>query len=342
MSRTPVDIFNESSLIYVTGYVNDYIMNFFDQVGRMAIGSRLRMLSERLAEDAQKVYDLYGLALKPKWFPVVHVLSQGKERTITQIAEEIGHSHPSVSKIIREMREDQWIIERTDPFDKRKNVIALNEKGKTAVAIMDSMCLDVSQAVDEMSASAPYDLWNAIASWEKLLSEASLFDRVKSAHYQREAQYISIVPYQPSYQLAFKQLNEQWISTYFTMEEADYQSLDHPQTYIIDKGGYIFMALYKKEPVGTCALIKMDHPEYDFELAKMAVSPKVQGKRIGFKLGQVVIQQARSIGANKLYLESNKILTPALRLYKKLGFTDVIGQPSPYARCNVQMELSLD
>lgn len=52
------------------------------------------------------------------------------------------------------------------------------------------------------------------------------------------------------------------------MEEADYKALDNPQEYILDKGGQIFVALYKGEPVGVCALIKMFNDEYDYEMAK--------------------------------------------------------------------------
>jgi hypothetical protein len=67
------------------------------------------------------------------------------------------------------------------------------------------------------------------------------------------------------------------------MEETDYKALDHPDTYIIDKGGYILVALYNQAPLGVCALIKMNDSEYDYELSKMAVSPAAQGKKIGWK-----------------------------------------------------------
>jgi hypothetical protein len=69
-------------------------------VGKVAIGSRLRMLIEKVTSDATHIYSLYNIDLQPKWFPVFYVLSQGEEKTITSIAKEIGHSHPSVSKII--------------------------------------------------------------------------------------------------------------------------------------------------------------------------------------------------------------------------------------------------
>lgn len=151
--------------------------------------------------------------------------------------------------------------------------------------------------------------------------------------------YITIVDFDEKYQKAFKELNQWWIEKYFTMEDMDYQALDHPKKYILDKGGHILFAIQEKEPIGVCALIPTSLQQYDFELAKMGVAQKAQGKGIGLLLGQAIIKKARSCGANKIHLESNTVLAPAIRLYKKLGFKEISGLPSPYSRCNIQMEL---
>ena len=155
----------------------------------------------------------------------------------------------------------------------------------------------------------------------------------------RRDEEIQIVEYRPEHQPSFKRLNEEWINHWFKMEEADYKSLDRPQEYILDAGGHILIALYKEEPVGTCALLKMDDETY--ELAKMSVSAQVRGKGIGLLLGQAIIDKARSLGTKRLYLESNTILKPAVSLYRKLGFHEIEGVASPYERCNIQMELNL-
>lgn len=152
---------------------------------------------------------------------------------------------------------------------------------------------------------------------------------------------LHIIDYSPFYKAAFADLNKEWISKYFKMEEADYKALDNADEYIIQNGGYILVALLNDEPIGVCALIKMNDPLYDFELAKMAVSPKAQGKKIGWLLGEAVKEKAKQIGTKKLYLESNTILVPAINLYRKLGFVEVFGRPTPYERCNIQMELTL-
>lgn len=148
---------------------------------------------------------------------------------------------------------------------------------------------------------------------------------------------VQIIDYNESYKEAFKTINQQWIERHFEMEEIDLKALNNPKEYILDKGGHIVVALLEGEPVGVCALIKMDHPEFDFELAKMGVTPKAQGKGVGFKIGQELVKKAQKIGAKTIYLESNTLLKPAINLYKKLGFKEIKGTNSPYQRCDIQM-----
>ncbi|MES2206898.1 MAG: GNAT family N-acetyltransferase [Pseudomonadota bacterium] len=151
---------------------------------------------------------------------------------------------------------------------------------------------------------------------------------------------IQIVEYEAKYQTSFKKLNEEWITQWFKMEEADHLSLNSPQAYICDNGGHILIALCNGEPVGTCALIKINSETY--ELAKMSVSTQCRGQGVGLRLGQEMIAKAKKLGAKRLYLESNTILTSAINLYHKLGFKEVKGALSPYERCNIQMECILE
>jgi DNA-binding MarR family transcriptional regulator len=307
----------------------------------MALGSRLRRLSERFTEDAVHVYKLYNTNLHPKWFPVFYVLSAGKGKTITSIAEEIGHSHPSVIKIIREMSKHGLVVEKNDKHDGRRNIVSLSRKGREVAGKIQPQYTDVRSAIDHAFTQTANDLWRAIDEWELLLSQKSIFRRVQEQKKLRESKNIRIVKYQPKYQKAFKQLNEEWILEYFTMEDADRQVMDHPKKNILDAGGHIFVALHKDKPVGVCALLKMNDPEYDFELAKMAVAPAARGMGIGELLGHAAIEKAKTLHAKKIYLGSNTMLKPAINLYYKLGFSKIAGHETPYERCNFQMELAL-
>jgi len=316
-------------------------MDFFDKVGKAALGSRLRLMTAVITDDASKIYELYGADFVPKWFPVFYILTEERELTITEIANEIGHSQPSVSKIIQEMMGAGLVQESLKTDDKRKNNVVLTKKGLLLAKNIQQQLKDIDVAIEALIAESKHNLWAALEEWEFLLQQKSMFKRVSDEKKRRESKDVKIVEYTPQYHEAFRALNKEWISTYFEMEEADYKALDNPEEYILKKGGKILVALYHDEPVGVCALIKMNNPDYDYEMAKMAVSPKAQGKNIGWLLGQAIAAKAKELGAKKIYLESNTILKPAINLYYKLGFEKVFGLETPYKRCNIQMELVL-
>ncbi|QMW03580.1 GNAT family N-acetyltransferase [Spirosoma foliorum] len=150
---------------------------------------------------------------------------------------------------------------------------------------------------------------------------------------------VSIIPYSPEYQPDFKRLNIEWISHYFTVEPHDLEQLDQPETYILPNNGQIFLAKIGDEIVGCVAMINMG--ETGFELAKMAVSPNTQGKGIGKKLCVAAIDYARQLGVKTVWLESNRILTPALTMYARVGFREVPSVPTPYSRADIRMEMTL-
>ncbi|GAB2470962.1 hypothetical protein GCM10011375_38360 [Hymenobacter qilianensis] len=151
---------------------------------------------------------------------------------------------------------------------------------------------------------------------------------------------VHLLAYEAQYQDDFKRLNMAWIERYFRLEEADLRVLDHPEEYVLQPGGHIFLASYGGAIVGTCALLKRDETSY--ELGKMAVTPPLQGRGIGRMLAEAALTQARALGAKRLYLESNTQLAPALHLYHQLGFRPMTsGPPSPYARSDIQLELRL-
>ncbi|WP_221392443.1 bifunctional helix-turn-helix transcriptional regulator/GNAT family N-acetyltransferase [Dyadobacter sp. NIV53] len=313
--------------------------DFFQKTGPTALGSRLRQVGERFTQEAAKIYTLYGVQAEPRWFPVLYALAQQDSQSVAQLAETIGHSQASVSQIIKEMDKRDFIVISKPADDARKSIITLSEKATQYLPMLKHQIEDVGIAAEEMMDQMNYNLWKALDELNYLMDEKSFFDRVQQQRKKRESQQVLIVDYSSQYHDAFRALNVEWITTYFAMEDSDYEALDHPDQKIIEKGGCIIMALYQDEPVGTCALIKMNDTTY--ELAKMAVSPKAQGKHAGWLLGQAILQKATELGAEKVYLESNTMLKPAINLYHKLGFERIVGATSPYKRCNIQMEVTL-
>lgn len=136
---------------------------------------------------------------------------------------------------------------------------------------------------------------------------------------------------------AFKALNVEWIEHYFRLEAKDIEALDNPGRILAD--GAIAMADIDGAPVGTCALIKRPEPGI-WEIAKMGVTSRRRGAGIGSALMAYLIEVAPSLGAKRLYIETNAALAPAIRVYEKFGFRhlgDGEHPVSPYARADVFM-----
>jgi len=152
---------------------------------------------------------------------------------------------------------------------------------------------------------------------------------------------VSIIDFEPAHQVAFRllnyEVNYEWISRYFNVEEPDNQSLDYPQRRILDTGGHILMAVHAGEIVGTCALVK----EHDgvYELAKMAVALRAQRLGIGYALGQCILGKAQQMGARRVAVMLDSTMQPALALYDKLGFRPAPLRPMPYYRGDTCMVL---
>lgn len=152
---------------------------------------------------------------------------------------------------------------------------------------------------------------------------------------------VEIVAYEPRYKQDFVRLNKEWIEAYFKLEESDLKTFENIDSYIIAQGGQVFLAREENgEIVGCCALIP--HPERNcYELAKMAVSPKAQGRGVGRLLGEALLDYARRHGVKRIFLEGNTRLVASIALYRRLGFREIPMTEVAYERCDIKMELEL-
>lgn len=153
---------------------------------------------------------------------------------------------------------------------------------------------------------------------------------------------IHIENYKNEYKNHFYDLNIEWLKTFFYVEPYDEEVLSNPDTYIIDKGGYIFFAMLDNEVVGTVALMPMKQKNV-LELTKMAVSPKHRGYKIGQQLLKKCIDFSKEIKLDTLILYSNTKLENAIYIYKKHGFIEIpVENNSPYKRSDIKMELKIN
>lgn len=151
---------------------------------------------------------------------------------------------------------------------------------------------------------------------------------------------MAITTFDPAHRDAFKQLNVAWLERYFKVEPLDEQVLGHPETEILEPGGEILFALLEDQVVGTVGL-KVEDAD-TFELTKMAVDERWQGRGYGQRLLESALDLARALGRKRVILYSQTALRPAISLYRKNGFVESTEPLNRrYARCDVKMQIDL-
>lgn len=79
------------------------------------------------------------------------------------------------------------------------------------------------------------------------------------------------------------------------------------------------------------------------EVQKMYLAAELRGKGFGPKLLDLIIQETQGLGFDTLYLETMTNMTSAVRLYEKMGFTNIPGPlgSTGHICCTIFMTRSL-
>jgi ribosomal protein S18 acetylase RimI-like enzyme len=245
--------------------------------------------------------------------------------------------------LVNSLNSNGLITQSKSTNDKRKTLIELTEKGKEELNRIEPVLSEIELAVESISNEINTNLKYWLSKFNEAVTSKLLLRKVNEGLKQKAIKEINIVPYKGKYKSHFARLNYEWLDKYFKKEKAeaeDKRLLNNPKREIINKGGEIFFAILNDIVVGTCAVLKVDDSVY--ELAKMGVTEKAQGKQIGKKLALTAIGYAVEKGASKLRLYTSSKLNAALNLYKGLGFLEVKGESNTqYKRELILMELDL-
>lgn len=101
----------------------------------------------------------------------------------------------------------------------------------------------------------------------------------------------------------------------------------------------LLLAKVDDNPVGACG-IKAFKPGI-CELKRLYVRPDGRGHNLGLLLTQESLDQARSLGYEHMYLDTDRGLTHANTIYEALGFTDIGRYYDNPMGCSRYMALTL-
>ena len=303
-------------------------------LGEIMLGSRLKRLAERMQGGAARFVDSLGIAVQPTHMGLLAALDRSP-MTIGQLGEAVGTSQPGVTRGIGQLIA-MGFVESMPGADKRQKMLRLSRHGADLMArIKVEVWPQLDRAVKAITDGLSGSFLEQIAAIEMAMCDKPLDLRASEG-----SSGLRLREYSPELQQAFRDINVEWISTMFRLEEADRQVLEDPQTHIIDPGGAI---LFVESPdhgiIGTCALRKTG--PNSAELTKMGILSASRGLKAGEFLLAAAIERARTMGIDDLYLLTNSKCAAAIHLYEKLGFdhdADVMARyGARYERCDVAM-----
>ncbi|WP_447642084.1 MULTISPECIES: MarR family winged helix-turn-helix transcriptional regulator [Chitinophagaceae] len=159
--------------------------NVINQVGALAISTRMQRLADALRKDGEQIYKLFDIDFYPKWFPVILTLKDGNALTITELADEIGYAHPSTIGLLRELEKKKLVVSKKDRSDERKRLIALSKTGLELANKMQPVWTIMKKGMEEII-DTQNNLLNAIEEVEARLQQQSYFQKVLTLKLEKE------------------------------------------------------------------------------------------------------------------------------------------------------------
>ena len=304
------------------------------------LGSRMKRLAERLQADATRIIAEENLGhLQSVHMPIFAALHNDGALTVTQLIDRIGFSQPAITRALSSMSELGFVKMARDAADRRVKIVSLTACGRGMVnQLLISVWPRIEAAAKDLCRDTQGHLLEQLSQMEEELDRKPLPERAPARD------DLEILPFSDELAGDFYRINEEWVSSMFTMEANDYDILEHPRERVVDNDGEIW---FIKDPelgmIGTVALIKIS--DGVFELTKMGVSETARGKKAGEKLLAFVLGRASTLGIRQLYLLTNSKCEAAIHLYEKLGFqhdAEILAKYSArYERCNVAMSYPL-
>jgi ribosomal protein S18 acetylase RimI-like enzyme len=319
-------------------------MDFIKELGYLAIASRMKRLTDRFMRGGSQVYKSLGIDFEPRWFTVFYLIyTQDSPLSISGIASALKMTHPAIIQTTQMLIKKGLVKSFRDSKDLRIRRLAITGKGKELANLLVPVWNDFETATSEIFREAGVDMLDIIERIESLLDEKDVTGRIINQIKQRQYSAVEIMDYTPEYKELFRKFNYEWLEKYFQVEALDKKMLLDPERQVIQKGGFVLFAKLGDEVVGTTAVLKRDHATY--EIAKMAVTEKVQGRQVGRKLTEEAIARAKEKGADKIILKTDNRLRAAVNLYRSIGFKVAPLEPTAtgeYHRERLGIRMKLD
>src|SRR5688572_20735321 len=127
-------------------------------LGSLALGSRLKRLSERFMADAATIYAARKVPFEPRWFPLFSLVESHGSLAMGDAARMLGVTHAAVSQNARDMVRRKLLKTRKDVADERRTLLSLTASGRKLSTELKPLWGDIRAAIDDAIAATGVDV----------------------------------------------------------------------------------------------------------------------------------------------------------------------------------------
>lgn len=152
--------------------------NIISSLGALAIGARMRRLTDMFSRDVEIIYKEHNLDFEAKYFVLFYLVSKRDEGIgIMEIADELSLTHPAIIHLAKELEKKGYIQSVKSATDSRKRLLKLSKKGKAALPEFTKVWNKINKLNTQLMQKQKNNLLKAIAEMEELLEEKSYYKR---------------------------------------------------------------------------------------------------------------------------------------------------------------------
>jgi len=161
-------------------------MNYYQSLGYLVLGSRLKRLSELFLSEINKAYRAEGIVFETTWFPVFQLLSIHKTLTIQELCEQIEVSHPAASQLITNLKSKGLVATTTSKEDARKQLVKLTPEGKKLLKKIIPVWDAIRETMEEVAGGNPGSeaILNTLTNLETAFKSTNIVERIAEKIHQ--------------------------------------------------------------------------------------------------------------------------------------------------------------
>ena len=154
--------------------------DIISQLGPLAIGARMRRLTDIFSRDVAVIYKEHNLDFEAKYFVLFYLISERDGIGIMEIADELSLTHPAIIHLAKELEKKGYIKSVKSETDSRKRLLKLSPKGKAALPEFKKVWDKIQKLNTQLMKKQQNNLIKAIEEMEALLEEKSFYKRLIS------------------------------------------------------------------------------------------------------------------------------------------------------------------